>query len=219
MNAKANRRSLQPNPAPRSRPGDGTPINVVLEQFTATDGTQVTNIGIDLNQAPVPDRRFAADSCGVIVKNGTVKILFGQDRVSGDGWRSLVIVQMSARAAGRFLGSLAHPNNPFLELKKTTAELYGVEKLVESFSEPPQGQAIALAANLPAIGITDNETCLDFYQTSPFALSAVANTEELALEPVVRVDLRSSLFLGLLEGLVANGIDPMEFKEKGVSNG
>lgn len=193
-------------------------MTVVLEQFTATDGTQVTNIGIDLNQAPVPDRRFAADSCALIVKDGTVKILFGQDRVTGDGWRSLVIVQMSSRAAGRFLGSLQHPNNMFLEIKKTTTELFGVEELVDSFIEPPQGQAIALAANLPAIAITDNETCLDFYQASPFALGNVVKTEELALEPVVRIDLRSSLFLGLLKGLEEKGITAMEFKKKGVSN-
>jgi hypothetical protein len=193
-------------------------VTVVLDQFTATDGTQVTNVGIDMNQAPVPDRRFAADSCGLIVKHGTVKILFGQDRVDGNGWRSLVIVQMSSKAAGRFLGSMQNPDNPFLETKKKTTELFGVEDLVSSFAEPPQGQAIALAANLPAIAMTENETCLDFYQASPFALGNVAKTQELALEPVVRIDLRSSLFLGLMKGFEENGIDPMEFKKKGVSN-
>src|SRR5258707_4129127 len=116
MNVKPHRRSLQPHSAPSSRPGDGTPLTVVLEQFTATDGTQVTNIGIDLNQAPVPDRRFAADSCGLIVKDGTVKILFAQDRVSGDGWRSLVIVQMSSRSAGRVFVVLENTTNKYIEI-------------------------------------------------------------------------------------------------------
>jgi hypothetical protein len=145
--------------------------------------------------------------------------LFGQDRVTGDGWRSLVIVQMSNRSASRFLGSLLHPENTFLEIKKTTIEKFGVEDLLNSFSEPPQGQAIALAANLPAIAVTDNETCLDFYQASPFALTNVVKNQELALEPVVRIDIRTSLFLGLLNGLEKNGINPIEFKKKGVSNG
>jgi hypothetical protein len=55
--------------------------------------------------------------------------------------------------------------------------------------------------------MSNKEACLDFYQASPFAIGNVQKSHRLALDPVVRVDLRSSLFLSMIAGLRNLGME------------
>ena len=198
-----------------SRPGEGTLIDIVLDHFVATDGSQVANIGLNLGAAQVPDRKYVADACALTSARGTVKLMFGQERVDGKGWRSLVLVQMTTESVSRFLGALLQAGGP-LTVPNPLAAKYGVETLTQDVIEP-EGQAIALGANLAIVGISDNEACVDFYQASPFSLGAAMQSKKLALDPVVRIDLRSSLFLAMVEGLRSLGIQPQELKVRGDS--
>jgi hypothetical protein len=210
--AKHERRPL-PAPALATRPGEGAVIDIVLDQFVAPDGTQVANIGLNLGAAPVPDRKYVADACAVTSALGTVKLMFGQERVGGKSWRSLVLVQMTVESASRFLGTLQQPGGA-LGVANPIASKYGPESLTTDVVEP-DGQAITLGANLAVVGISENEACLDFYQASPFSLGFAIQSKKLALDPVVRIDLRASLFFALVEGLRSVGIQPQELKVKG----
>ena len=201
--------------APRSlanREGEGVEVDVVIDQFLASDGSKVTNIGINLGAAQVPDRRYVADACAVSMAHGTVKIMFGQERIDGSAWRSLVLVQMSAASASRFLGTLSQPGSPVADPNNPSRQ-FGIELLASNVKEPDQ--AIALSANLAVVAINESEACLDFYQASPFSLSGAVETKKLALDPVVRIDLRSSLFFGLIDGLRSLGVIPRELKVRG----
>jgi hypothetical protein len=201
-----------PTPTLANRPGEGVVVDVAIEQFIATDGSTVANVGINLGAAQVPDRKYSADACAVAQTHGTVKIIFGQERVGGKGWRSLVLVQMSAESAGRFLGTLNQPGHPLSDGNNPFAK-FGSETLTTDVTEPEQ--AITLSANLAVVAMNDNEACLDFYQASPFSMGAAFKSKKLALDPVVRIDLRSSLFMAIIDGLRGLGIKPQELKVQG----
>lgn len=209
---KPHRQNLQ-TPSLAPRPGEGNLVDIVVDNFPGPDGTNVTNIGLNISEAPVPDRKYVADACAVSSDRGTVKIMFGQERVGQRVWRSLVLVQMTAEAVGRFLGSLQQTGgvlaapNPFVTK-------YGPESLAKEVVEP-EGQAIALGANLVAVSINENEACLDFYQASPFSMGAAIKSKKLAVDPVVRIDLRASLFFAMVDGIKGLGIEPQQLVIKG----
>lgn len=198
----------------KPRPGDGVPIDVIVDQFVATDGTSVANLGINAAELEVPDRRYTADMCAVSANHGTVRLIFAQERVDDSGWRSLVVVNMSNEAARRFLSTLRQMGGPSLDEIAIASELRA-EPLATKMSEPDPGQAISLSANMVFTAVSGNEACLDFYQASPFAMMAVFASKQLALEPIVRVDLRTSLLLGLIDGLKSHGIVAQELKTRG----
>ncbi|MDP9008865.1 MAG: hypothetical protein M3N91_09220 [Pseudomonadota bacterium] len=214
----SNRLERRPSPAQPQvlvRDGEGTSIDIQLDKFISADGKHVANIGINLGSAQVPDRKYAADLCAVFSDKGSVKILFGQQRLDGKNLRTAVIVQMTVESASRFLGTLTQAGGPLSEVNRFIAEKYPPEALAKDVAEPQPGQIIALAANLAVVAMSDNEACIDFYQASPFALGLAFKTNKLALEPVVRIDCRSTLFFGMTKGLADLGIKPMELISKG----
>jgi len=198
-----------------NRPGEGVVLDVDVKQFTASDGSEVANFNIDLRSAQVPDRKYTADTCAVAQASGTVKIMFGQERVDQTGWRSLLIVHMSTESVSRFLSMLEQLKNPTLDEVVAKSKI-AAESLASKASEPDQ--AIALTANLGFVGIAGNESCVDFYQASPFSIGAVISSKQIALEPVVRVDLRTSLLLGMISGIRSLGIKPQEIKVQSASS-
>lgn len=175
-------------------------IDVTTASVAGADGQLGVALGVDLSKAQVPDRRYAADVCSVARVRGTVKVMFGQERVDGSGWRTLLVIEMSEVAISQFLQSVDSMKNPTLE-QIAAGSNFQPEELTEA-SEPTQpNQAVSLVANLVLTAFAGNEACIDFYHMSPFAVGVVAHTHKLAVEPVVRVDLRSSLLFGLLASL------------------
>ncbi len=130
--------------------------------------------------------------------------MFGQECVGGKSWRSLLNVHMSRESMGRFVSSLQKMSGPTLA-EITVAAKIDIGSLTKTIVEPEQ--AFALTANLAITAISGNETCLDFYQASPFAIRNVMQTKKLPLDPVVRVDMPTALFLSLVEGIRALGIE------------
>jgi hypothetical protein len=185
---------------PRPRPGEGVNIDVSLLAVPGTDG-KAKAIMMDLSKAKVPDRRYAADVCAIRGIRGTVKIMFGQERVDGNGWRTLLVIEMSEMAVSRFLESCDEMKNPSYD-EIVSHSRYKAEALSTNVSEPSQpNQAASLFANLGLVAISDNESCIDFYHASAFSLGAVPHTHKMAVDPVVRIDLRSTLLFGLITGL------------------
>lgn len=194
------------------RPGEGDAIDVVVDHFVTADGTSVATFGFDPSRAPVPDRKYTADACSMLESRGTIKLLFAQEKIDGSGWRSVLVVQLSREATGRFLAMLDAIQGPSLAEIAEAAKI-GCEALVTKPSEPEQ--AIALSANLAVVALSGHEACLDFYQASPFAIGAVLKSKKLAVDPVVRVDLRSSLLFGLIQGIRDLGIEEPKILVKG----
>src|SRR5207245_3970365 len=59
--------------------------------------------GFDLSDAPIPDRKFVADTAGLVEFDDGVRLLFGQQKNIGTGLRSLVAISMTNEAVARFL--------------------------------------------------------------------------------------------------------------------
>lgn len=181
-----------------NRPNEGTSLDIKLDTTVGLDGKTSLFMGADLSKAPVPDRRFVTDMCSAIMRPYRIKIVFGQERIDGKGLRSAIVVQMSPVGGANFVRILDSMKNPsYREIAES--EKIPTETLSPITDEPPQ--ALTLMANMALTAITGHESCIDFYEASPFAMGVAIRSQRLSLEPVVRVDLRTSLLLGLVADL------------------
>lgn len=182
-----------------SRPGEGITLDIVMPRAGITaEGSAAISFGVNLGMAPVPDRRYVADICGVIVKKNVVKLLFGQEAVVGNKLRTLLVVQMDMDAAYTFMKNLdeMHPQglSDYVEARALAADP------MHDLKEEPS-QTVALSANMSIAAVAGLTSCLDFYSASPFSMMAVPSTQRLSAEPVVRVDMPVSSLFGLYREL------------------
>jgi hypothetical protein len=170
-----------------------------LPMSTRVDG-DVTTVGVDISNAPVPQREFAAEACTVIKEANEAWLIFTQAVIGTEGAEidAMLIVRMNPQAARQ----LAHSVN---DMKRPTvreiADRMGVAKAapLDLLSRPRQTGR--MMANLAVIAVSGYESCIDFYRASPFAFRDLSTTSKLAVEPVVRVDLQTAQFLTLIERL------------------
>ena len=183
-----------------SRPGEGIGIDVIRQIVPQADGGSIQLAGFDLRSAPVPDRRYTADLAGMLYKNETVKFIFAQETISqiAGTLRSMLIVHMAATAARQFLRSFIDMDSPNLD---DLVKISGIEPEPLFKVEVEPEQTIALAANMVAVAIGDREVCLDFYHASAFAIANLSTASKIPVDPVVRVDLRTSLLLSLRKAI------------------
>ncbi len=93
------------------------------------------------------------------------------------------------------------------------------EPLLKYPGEEPE-QTASLIANMCAVAISGRETCMDFYHANAFAHATVQETKQMYLEPVVRVNTRTSLVLSLVEflqevrGKFPSDATALEFEEE-----
>ena len=194
---------------PQQRHGEGVSLDMQISAATSVHGQAGTVLVGSLASLPVPDRRYSADTCSVSYVNETVYVLFGQLRLFGHGLRTMLAVKMTPASVKIYMNSLG--GGPSME---SVAAPLGIaaEALLELDEEP--SETVTLAANIVMAGISGREGCMDFYYASPFSKNVAAQAKKLAVDPVVRVDVRTSLVLGLndklaqiIEGLPQNLID------------
>lgn len=173
-------------------------MEVKLTTGVSVDGQTVTSVGVDLSKAPVPDRKFAADTCTLIVRSYAVKLLFGQERIDGKGLRSAIVVQMSRVSGANLVRIIESMKAPSLQ-DVVNAEGIQSEPLSPLPDEPPQ--ALTLSANMAIFAMTGQDSCIDFYQASPFAMAVALRAKKLQLDPVVRVEVRTPLLISLIAEL------------------
>lgn len=177
-----------------NRPGEGLSIDVHLQQAVQADGQTTSVLGIDLASAPVPDRRYVSDVVSVIQGKDIIKILFGQEKISS-GLRSLVVIHMASSSAKAFVAAIFEMKNPVVnEMQNISNKNTG---LLFDISEEPE-QTVALAASVAAAAISGQEACIDFYQISSFARVNVLTSKKINIDPVVRVELPTSLLVALV---------------------
>jgi len=198
------------------RLGEGTPIDIVQHSSLRPDGGSVAILGINLAQAPVPDRRYVADVAMVNYADETIKVLFGQKKMAPEGMlRSLLVIHMSPRAARQFLRSIDQMATPTLD---QIVEKVGTkkEKLELHIGTEPE-QTVAFVSNIVAVAVAGREACLDFYHASSFAFANAVSSKKLPIDAVVRVDLRTGLFAAVVDELKKLEVKfPLE-EEEGVT--
>ncbi len=182
---------------PPLRPGEGPTVDLMQHRVVQVNGQTVQSFAIDLRSAPVPERKYLAEACDVRRRPSGVALLFGQERFGKGGLRSLLVIQMSPTGVARYLNSMDEMN-PSFEVMARAAGITA-EPGVEILEEP--AQTIALGATMILSALSNDDACMDFFKTSPFSLATAQQTKKIAMEPVVRVDLATSLLLALVEKL------------------
>jgi hypothetical protein len=180
-----------------NRPNEGA--RVAITNFARNEKGEST-VEFNLLAAPVPDRRYAADVGTVLKGSSGCRVIFGQSSLGPSdskkhALRSVIDIQISMRGVREFLKSL--------ESVKDALAMTGIKAfdLLSEIEEPEH--AAGLTANLIPIAFANEECCMDFYQLSPFVRSALGKGGDLAVEPVVRVNLPTGLFVGIVERLAA----------------
>jgi hypothetical protein len=174
-----------------TRPGEGVLISVDVRTDARTDGKTHIGFGFDLSQAPVPERQYVANAIDVVYQEDSIALLVGQRKLSSTDLRSLLVITITPEKAQHFLESIDEMHSPSVE---DIVKLSHLNKLdVTPVSVEPE-QTFAMVSNVIGAAISGAETCLDFYHVSSFAVLAVQGSHKLALNPVVRVHLHTSLF-------------------------
>lgn len=180
------------------RAGEGTLIAAIPRHSVGTDGQTTVSLDFNLRDAPVPDRRYAADFAAISYKDDAFKIIFGQDKIGVEGIRSLVVIAMAItdiEVLAASIKSLDHPN--LLEI----AVLANIKDVpLRDVTEEPD-QTVALAASYAAVAVSGRVACMDFYSASAFALAEIAKSHKLAVDPVVRIDLPTSYLVALYKAI------------------
>lgn len=167
----------------------------------AGESAETTTFTISFQNAKPPARTYSAEVCAIQYRNDEVFFVFGQRRISDERLDSAISFRMHGFFAKQFLASVRSLGAPGLE---EIAEKCGIDRdPLEVISHEPEHLA-KLSANVVHLGISGYDTTLDFYQISPMAMmkaKAGKRTDDIDLAPVARVDLRTSLFRGLVAEL------------------
>lgn len=171
------------------------PISVSPHSVVGVDGKTTMVLAGNLADAPVPDRRYLAELASIVYKNETVQFLFAQEKLSSS-LRSLLVIHMSTSAARSFASSVEKMSNPSLEEIAKITHLAPVS--LPNINDEPD-QTVALVANRVGVAVSGREASLDFYQVSISSLVNMITTNKIGVEPVVRVDIRTSLLIALIK--------------------
>lgn len=181
-----------------SRPGEGSVIGFVTHNISNPDGTTAVALFLNMNTARVPDRRYVANVAAVQVVGEQLVLIFGQSKLGGSGYRSLLIIEMSSTYVHQFLKSSEDLVKGIV--KFSAQHNVRMAKLCEIKEDVP-GQTIPFVANIATAGFTGRDACMDFYYASPFSVQIAGMGGEFAAEPVVRVNLPTALMGAVYEQL------------------
>ena len=183
---------LVPHLARRER---GTALTVHTRRETLPDGT-IGAVGfIDMSNAEVPERSYLAEACGARYQKETVSILFAQPKLDS-GLRSMALVSMTPLATAQFVQSIESMRDPSLQEMSKQLKIEP-ERLIDFPTTEPE-QTASLIANVVAVAVSGRDSCMDFYHANAFSYLHLKTNNHMYLEPVVRVNLRTSLLLALM---------------------
>jgi len=183
------------------RPGDYGSLPVNRRVVAQPGGSPLVELSLDLQNAPVPERRYAADGVLAVRTPENVHLVFGQAKITSTQLQSAVLLKFSFDAARSFLATCVD----FTPRLRKFVEANAVHKsapLQISGEEP--SQVVTMTTNMVAAVYMGREACLDFYNASPFAFRALGNDgTQLAVDPLLRVELATGLLLSMVEQLEA----------------
>lgn len=177
------------------RPGEGAVLRAI---HTPSDGG--VNAQFSLMDAPVPERKYAADAVTILDGSEEFRVVFGQRETIGDGLYSMIVVHMSRDALNNLSEGLSEVLGPLGKYLQTNS--ISVGQLFEIKRDAPQ--TVHFSANIVALGYASREGTMDFYSASSFALDRVRKQgRELQIDPIVRVSLPSRYMVALLQRIAA----------------
>ena len=174
------------------RDGEGYAVEATVQHHAG-----VATFQLSVSDAPVPDRRFSADTAAVQVTAFRTRLCFGQSKPVGNGWLSMVVVELSSEGVTHFLTAVQDSKNGGKFLAPPRAN--GASDLTEFNSSPDH--AVILSANLTCAGFVGSEGCMDFYNASAFSVQRLPTTNKLQIEPIVRINLPSPLIFAIVQKL------------------
>lgn len=187
------------------RQGEGVIIETSRRMIPLPNGTSTFEIALELGRAPVPERKYVANTASAVYEDGILYLLFGQHAVGyRRRLRTLVEISVSSVGALMFLKSLEPIREQIAKFRRQAGFEHELEDIPE---EPDAPQTVALAANLILVAFSGREAVMDFYYASPFVLSQLQKNGKYAVDQVVRVVLPSGLLFSLIAAIE-------KFKEK-----
>jgi hypothetical protein len=176
-----------------TRQGEGTYVSVL-----SATGASVT---IHLAEAPAPEKRYSANVADVVVDDGSLYFHFGQKKVGGEGWRSLLEISLPFEAVPILIGT-------FQELKPLREKVVaGLRNLpLTKVTDDPQHTA-SMRANMVQTGISGDDACMDFYYASPKSIGQATHSRQVGVEPIVRVMFPLGLLISAIAKVESLGPD------------
>lgn len=183
---------------PLQRPGEGALVDVIVTPLESVNGLGRASLQTNVMSLPVPNKRYSADAAFLGYSHGSAKLLFGQEKFGTDGeLRTLLIIKLGLSWIKAFVDGVSRGEFPL----KETVLASGVQlEPLPKFNVEPK-DTVSFDATMIVAGINGVDGCIDFYYSSPFALERTATSKKLAVDPVVRVNVRAGLLLGLVEEL------------------
>ena len=182
----------------RPRAGEGHSITMKVKAVTRTGESGTMTFGIDLADAPVPSRRYAAELATVEVRDNELRLFFAQRSPFGNDFDSVLVMRLNPRAAANLIRSIDEMGSPSLEDIQRAIKVEP-EPLIKELKNPVHpGNVANMVANFVAVAIAEFETCLDFYHSSAFVMGVISTKGSIEMEPKVRVDIRTALFISLI---------------------
>jgi hypothetical protein len=182
------------------RVGDGVAIEIVRKAAPRPDGTTALEIGLDLSDAPVPDRRYLADVASVKLVEDSLHLLFGQRTIGGKSLRSLVILVLTVEGVKNFLKTCTE----FGPKLHTYLDRISAAKAQLSQIEEEPEQTVAMPVSIIAASHVERDACIDFYHASPSAIRSVlqhGDANVIGIDPVVRIQLSTRLLAAVVDGI------------------
>lgn len=194
-----------------ARDGEGVMVDLIPNPARSVDGRAGLIQG-DIHNLPVPNKRYAADICSIVSKNSVIKLLFAQEKIGPQALRNMIIVNITPRSVTELLKKIDDVKDiSFAEL----AALSNIEAEALPQIEVEPAETASLNANLILVAASGTESCIDFFHSSAFSIAFAQQTSRLGIDPVVRVNIRTSLLMGLIEELRnLISINPDIFKDK-----
>lgn len=168
-----------------------------------TGSAHSTSFEISFPGAKVPQRTYSAELAFLRYSNGEVYFNFGQKTLMEDGLESVISLRMHGFFAKQFLETVRNMKEPGLEEIAVKSKIQR-ERLTDDVKENPLHIA-KMSANIIQMGVSGHDTSLDFYQLSAisvFKAKLTKRADVADLIPIARVDLRTSLFLGIVDRLI-----------------
>ncbi len=174
--------------------------------LTQPSGASAIQLSIQLHEIPVPERRYVADAVGVETRGENVRFLFGQKALDSERLRSIVVVSVFPDPIHNFLRTCdVTPEGVQGNFLSGLTDFLSRNEIAptppQTFREEP-AQAVALTSNLISVTYVGREAELDFFHLAPNALRKVNKDSEVAVDPIVRIDLATSALAGILLRLV-----------------
>ena len=177
---------------------EGHPLSVLKLPAGLGSKEDVISIGLDISSAPVPQRRYAAEACEVRFDSNDVKLIFAQKTLDRKALDSALVIRMNPLAALQMLQSIEEMKSPGLD---EIAKAMGITAAPKEELVQQPSQMANVVANLVSIAVSGYETCMDFYHASAFAMRNLAQVNTLAVEPIVRVDIQTAIFISMVGSL------------------